>query len=100
VNLDEFLTALRDRLSAAMAGFVVAFGFCFALAEQVVRLVPRSVADRLLQDPLRPFLDNPIAQDSVRVRVAIFGAICLSFLLLAMQEWTFWKTQKRTVTHD
>jgi sec-independent protein translocase protein TatC len=94
-QLSEFVVELRDRLTVAMTGFIVAFVLCFSFAELIIRLVPASVADRLLHDPSRPFLfAEPIAEYSIRTRVAIFGAICLSFLFLAVQEWKFRSRQK------
>jgi sec-independent protein translocase protein TatC len=94
--LGDLVIELRDRLIIAMTGFIVAFVICFSFAELVTRLVPTALAERLLQDPARPFLSaDPIAHDSIRVRVAIFGAICLSFLFLTAQEWTARIRQKK-----
>ena len=88
VQLSDFVVHLRDRLIVVMGAFIAAFVVCFSFAEQVIRVVPASVAQRLLHDPAQPFLyADPIAQHSIRVRVAIFGAICLSFIFLVVQEW-------------
>jgi Sec-independent protein secretion pathway component TatC len=101
VKLGEFVIYLRDRLIVTMTGFVVAFVICFSFAELVIRVVPAPVAGRLLHDPVRPFFSaDPIAHDSIRMRVAIFGAICLSFLFLGMQEWLARTHRKKASAHE
>jgi Sec-independent protein secretion pathway component TatC len=101
VRLGEFVNHLRDRLIVAMTGFIVAFVICFSFAELIIWLVPGSVAERLLQDPSRPFFSaEPIDHYSIRVRVAIFGAVCLSMLFLMAQEWAFRAQQKKVQARE
>jgi sec-independent protein translocase protein TatC len=86
----EHLVELRSRLLWAVAGFFVAFVFCFSFAQTIFDFLAQPLADILLQETGRRFIYTDLTEVFfTQVKVAFFGALCLSFPVFASQIWAF-----------
>ena len=84
--LIEHLLELRRRLLYSMVALGVAFIGCYVVAEQIYNFLAR---------PLGEIFDRPMIYTGlhefffVQLKVALFGAFCLAFPILAGQLWAF-----------
>jgi sec-independent protein translocase protein TatC len=86
----EHLVELRTRLLYAVAGLFVAFIFCFYFAQDIFNFLAQPLADILMQQTGRRFIYTDLTEVFfTQVKVAFFGAACLSFPVFASQIWIF-----------
>ena len=85
----EHLLELRKRLLYSMVGFVLAFGFCFYFAQPIFDFLARPLAQAVARQGQRFIYTDLTEVFFTQVKVAAFGALCLSFPILANQVWMF-----------
>jgi len=92
----EHLTELRSRLVVACVGLLIAFGICFAFVDPIFRLLAEPF--QVARDSAHPELAGQAIElintgafgfFSVKMQIAFFGAIVLSFPVLAWQVYAF-----------
>ena len=84
--LIEHLIELRTRLLWSVGAILIAFFLCFAFAKEIFALLVRPLA-AAGQD--RVIFTQVFEAFFVQVRVAFFGALMLSFPVVATQIWRF-----------
>ena len=84
--LIDHLIELRTRLLWSVGAILVAFFLCFAFAKEIFALLVRPLA-AAGQD--RVIFTQVFEAFFVQVRVAFFGALMLSFPVVATQMWRF-----------
>lgn len=84
--LIDHLIELRTRLLWSIGAILIAFFICFAFAEQIFALLVRPLA-AAGQDKV--IFTQVFEAFFVKVRVAFFGALMLSFPVVATQMWRF-----------
>lgn len=84
--LIDHLIELRTRLLWSFAAIAIAFFLCFAFAKEIFALLVRPLA-AAGQD--RVIFTQVFEAFFVQVRVAFFGALMLSFPVVATQMWRF-----------
>jgi len=100
------LVELRARLLWSVAGFVIAFLGCFYIAQPIFNFLAAPLAKALAahrisdQQVLRVIYTDVTEVFFTQVKVAAFGALCVSFPIIATQIWLFvapglYKTEKR-----
>ncbi|MEW7006815.1 twin-arginine translocase subunit TatC [Lentilitoribacter sp. EG35] len=92
--LVEHLVELRRRMIWAVAGFIIAFAFCFALGSQIYNLLilPYSWAVEWsgIQDQEIKFIFTaPQEFFFTQVKIGFFGGMLLSFPVIATQIYKF-----------
>lgn len=87
----EHLIELRSRLLYAAAGFLVAFVVCFYFAQPIFDFLAKPLANILheLGEDRRFIYTDLTEVFFTQVKVAAFGALCLSFPIIASQIWAF-----------
>jgi sec-independent protein translocase protein TatC len=85
------LIELRGRLLRAMIAFVVAFIVCFAFARQIynILLIPYVNAAANLGDKAHLVFTAPQEYFVTQMKVALFGALFVSFPVIALQIYRF-----------
>lgn len=90
MSLLEHLVELRNRLMYAAAAFVVAFIVCYAFSEELFAFLVRPLADAFQGDTGRRLIYTGLAEAFFTyIKVALFGALLLSFPIVASQVWMF-----------
>lgn len=84
----EHLVELRSRLLYAALGFLIAFIACYYVSQQILDFLQRPLAELLPEGRVMIFTDltEPFF---TKLKVAAFGALCLSFPIIASQIWAF-----------
>lgn len=86
----DHLIELRTRLLWSVGGLFVAFVFCFYFAQTIFDFLAQPLADILLRETGRRFIYTDLTEVFfTQVKVAFFGAMCLSFPVFASQIWAF-----------
>lgn len=86
----DHLIELRSRMLWAVGGFFIAFVFCFYFAQTIFDFLAEPLADILLRETGRRFIYTDLTEVFfTQVKVAFFGALCLSFPVFASQIWAF-----------
>lgn len=86
----DHLVELRTRLLYAVVALVITFGVCFYFAQDIFDFLARPLADILLKETGRRFIYTDLTEVFfTQVKVAFFGAACLSFPIFAAQLWMF-----------
>src|SRR5258706_3626811 len=87
----DHLVGLRRRLLYSAAGLLVAFLICFFFAQHIFNFLAQPLADIMLKlDPNRHFIYTDLTEVFfTQVKVAFFGAACLTFPIFASQIWIF-----------
>ena len=84
----EHLVELRTRLLYAALGFFIAFIACFFVAQHILEFLQRPLAELLPAG--RPMIFTDLTEPFfTQLKVAAFGALCLSFPIIASQVWAF-----------
>ncbi len=84
--LIDHLIELRTRLLWSVGAIIIAFLICFAFAEQIFALLVRPLAAAGQE---KVIFTQVFEAFFVKVRVAFFGALMLSFPVVATQMWRF-----------
>ena len=86
----DHLIELRTRLIKSMIGFVLAFCVTFYFAEDIYRFLTQPLADALAGEPGRRLIFTALQETFFTyIKVALFGALCLAFPIIAGQLWMF-----------
>lgn len=84
----EHLVELRSRLLYATLGFFIAFIVCFYFAQHILEFLQRPLAQLLPAG--RPMIFTDLTEPFfTQLKVAAFGALCVSFPIIAAQIWAF-----------
>lgn len=91
MSLLEHLVELRARLLYSALGFLAAFLVCFYFAQPIFDFLAKPLADILRElGEERRFIYTDLTEVFfTQVKVAAFGALCLSFPVIASQIWAF-----------
>ena len=86
----EHLVELRQRLIWSLAAIGVAFALCFAFAKQIynILVLPYQWAQGGTK-PIEMIYTAPQEFLFTQMKLALFGAVCLSFPIIAMQIYKF-----------
>ncbi|QDH17476.1 twin-arginine translocase subunit TatC [Swingsia samuiensis] len=87
----EHIVELRKRLIWSIATFIVAFMICYHYAGDIYRFLAAPLEHIMRQNGEQPHLIYTALYEAffTYIRVAIFGATCLSFPMIAIQAWIF-----------
>lgn len=86
----EHLVELRRRLLYSIAGFIVAFIVCFYFAQDMFNFLAAPLADHFKDMAGRRFIYTDLTEPFfTNVKLAAFGALCISFPVVAGQIWAF-----------
>ena len=99
--LIEHLIELRQRLLYSIIALVIAFVGCYIVAEDIYSFLVRPLSDILQGQEGRRLIFTGLHEAFFTyLKVAFFGAVCLSFPIVAVQLWAFiapglYKNEKR-----
>ncbi|MXV36093.1 MULTISPECIES: twin-arginine translocase subunit TatC [unclassified Saccharibacter] len=87
----DHLVELRRRLIWSIATFIIAFGICYHFSGEIYRFLAAPLAEIMRQKNEQPHLIYTALYEAffTYLRVAVFGAIFLSFPMIAIQAWIF-----------
>ncbi len=86
----DHLIELRKRLIWSLIAFAIAFVFCYFFAERIYAVLKHPLDVELLTRPGRVMIYTGMTEAFFTyVKVAAFGAICISFPILAAQIYLF-----------
>jgi sec-independent protein translocase protein TatC len=86
----DHLIELRQRLIWSLIGFIIAFFFCYAFAEQIYAFLTHPLAQALEGQPGRRMIFTALYETFFTyIKVAAFGAMCIAFPIIATQIWMF-----------
>lgn len=86
----EHLVELRRRLLYSIAGFIIAFLLCFYFAQDMFNFLAAPLADHFKDMAGRRFIYTDLTEPFfTNVKLAAFGALCISFPVVAGQIWAF-----------
>lgn len=88
--LMEHLIELRTRLLWSFVAFFAAFGVCFYFAADIYAVLVHPLADAFGGESGRRLIYTALYETFLTyVKVGFFGALCISFPMLAAQIWFF-----------
>ena len=79
----DHLIELRSRLMRAFAAFAVAFGVCFYFSNDIFSFLVRPLTEAFPVGQGRLIYTKLYEAFFVQVKIAVFGAFCLSFPIIA-----------------
>ncbi|WP_373486987.1 twin-arginine translocase subunit TatC [Blastomonas sp.] len=85
----DHLTELRQRLLRCVYALVLAFAVCFYFSEQIFAFLVVPLKDAFGDGNGRLVYTKLYEAFFVQVKVAFFGAFCVSFPIIANQLWAF-----------
>jgi len=86
----DHLLELRRRLIWSLVGFIGAFVFCYFFAEEIYAFLTQPLAAALEGQPGRRMIYTALYETFFTyIKVAAFGALCISFPIIATQIWMF-----------
>jgi sec-independent protein translocase protein TatC len=86
----EHLVELRRRLLYSLIGFVLAFIVCFTFAQDMFNFLAAPLADYFHEAAGRRFIYTDLIEPFfTQMKLAAFGALCISFPVVAGQVWAF-----------
>lgn len=86
----DHLIELRKRLMWSMLGFVVAFVACYFVAEDIYAFLTHPLANAFAGQTGRRMIFTDLTETFFTyLKVAAFGALCISFPIIASQIWMF-----------
>lgn len=90
MSLIEHLVELRRRLMWSVAALAIAFVLCYFAAEQIYAFLVQPLASAMEGQPGRRLIFTGLHEAFFTyLKVAFFGAVCISFPILAGQIWAF-----------
>ncbi|QHI95299.1 twin-arginine translocase subunit TatC [Aristophania vespae] len=89
--LIDHIIELRRRLIWSLATFIIAFGICYHFSGDIYRFLAAPLAEIMRQKGEQPHLIYTALYEAffTYVRVGVFGALFLSFPMIAIQIWIF-----------
>lgn len=86
----EHLIELRARLLKSLAAFAAAFIVCYIFAEEIYAFLVHPYAQAVAGQEGRRLIFTALQETFFTyVKVAVFGALCLAFPIMAIQIWKF-----------
>ena len=86
----DHLIELRTRLIWSLLGFLVAFIVCYFFAARIYAFLTHPLAAALEGQPGREMIYTALYETFFTyIKVAAFGALCISFPIIASQIWMF-----------
>lgn len=87
----DHIIELRKRIIWSLATFIIAFGICYHFSGEIYRFLSAPLAEIMRQKGEQPHLIYTALYEAffTYVRVAVFGALFLSFPMIAIQAWIF-----------
>ena len=86
----DHLVELRRRLLYSVLALFIAFIFCFYFAQHIFNFLAQPLANILLKETGRRFIYTDLTEVFfTQVKVAVFGAACITFPIIASQIWMF-----------
>ena len=86
----DHLVELRRRLLYSALALFIAFIFCFYFAQHIFNFLAQPLANILLKETGRRFIYTDLTEVFfTQVKVAVFGAACITFPIIASQIWMF-----------
>jgi sec-independent protein translocase protein TatC len=86
----DHLIELRTRLLYSAVALVIGFFFCFYFAQPMFDFLAQPLADILLEETGRRFIITNVTEVFfTHVKIAFFGALIITFPVLAGQIWAF-----------
>jgi len=86
----EHLVELRQRLLYSFIGMIVAFFLCYAVAGDIYNFLVRPLAEATEGQAGRRMIFTALHEAFfTQIKVAFFGAMCISFPIMAAQIWGF-----------
>lgn len=86
----DHLVELRRRLLYSVLALVIAFFFCFYFSQHIFNFLAQPLANILLKETGRRFIYTDLTEVFfTEVKVALFGAACITFPIIAAQVWMF-----------
>jgi sec-independent protein translocase protein TatC len=86
----DHLVELRRRLLYSVLALFIAFIVCFYFAQDIFNFLAKPLADILLKETGRRFIYTDLTEVFfTEVKVALFGAVCITFPVFAGQLWAF-----------
>ncbi|MBM3518609.1 MAG: twin-arginine translocase subunit TatC [Alphaproteobacteria bacterium] len=86
----DHLVELRRRLMYCLAGFIVAFIACYVVAEPIYNFLVQPLADIYAGEPGRRLIYTALQEAFLTyLKVALFGALFVTFPIFAIQLWMF-----------
>jgi sec-independent protein translocase protein TatC len=87
--LMEHLIELRQRLIFTLIGVGIAFLFCFAFADQIYSFLVKPYIWARGDEKTKMIFTAPQEFFFTKLKLALFGAVCLAFPIIANQVWKF-----------
>jgi sec-independent protein translocase protein TatC len=86
----EHLVELRQRLLYSFIGMIIAFFLCYAVAGHIYNFLVQPLADVTAGQAGRRMIFTALHEAFfTQIKVAFFGAMCISFPIMATQLWGF-----------
>jgi sec-independent protein translocase protein TatC len=85
----DHLIELRQRLIYALAGVAVAFIFCFYFADTIYSFLVKPYQWARGDEKTKMIFTAPQEFFFTKLKLALFGAVCLAFPIIANQLWKF-----------
>lgn len=86
----EHLVELRRRLLYSVVAFILAFLVCFYFAQHIFNFLAAPLADYFHDAAGRRFIYTDLTEPFfTNVKLGAFGALCVSFPIIAGQLWAF-----------
>ena len=85
----EHLVELRKRLLFSVIGFAVAFVGCFFVAQHMFNFLAAPMPSISRRVGRRSIYTDLIEPFFTQLKLAAFGALCISFPIVASQIWAF-----------
>jgi sec-independent protein translocase protein TatC len=86
----DHLVELRRRLLYSFVAFIIAFMGCFYFAQDMFNFLAAPLADYFHEAAGRRFIYTDLTEPFfTNVKLAAFGALCISFPIVAGQIWAF-----------
>ena len=84
------LIELRSRLMKAMVAYVLAFAVAYYFAPEIYGFLTQPLADAFAGEPGRRLIFTALQETFFTyIKVALFGALCIAFPVIAGQLWMF-----------